>query len=91
MAGATTEIYFQLGRLYFNLDNADKAVAMFEQAVIITPEYANGRYALALSYQAKGRLAEALTQLQIVDQLVPNNENVQTLIGQLSGTPALTE
>ncbi|MBU1136933.1 tetratricopeptide repeat protein [Patescibacteria group bacterium] len=85
LAGAATEIYFQLGRLHFNLNDLDKAIPMFEQAVIITPDYANARYALALSYANKGRKEDALTQLQILDQLVPNNENVRALIEQLGG------
>ncbi len=83
LAGAATEIYFQLGRLYFNLNQMDKAISMFEQAVIVTPNYANARYALALSYLNKNRNQDALTQLQLVDQLVPGNENVQALIEQL--------
>ena len=84
LAGAVTEIYFQLGRLQFNLNDMDKAISTFEQAVIITPGYANARYALALSYASQGRKEDALTQLEIVDQLAPNNENVQALIEQLS-------
>ncbi|MFH1671153.1 MAG: tetratricopeptide repeat protein [Candidatus Portnoybacteria bacterium] len=91
LAGAATEIYFQLGRLYFNLNQADKAINMFEQSVIITPNYANARYALALSYQSKGRTQEALVQLELVDQLVPGNEEVRALIGQLSGVSAPAE
>ena len=85
LAGAATEIYFQLGRLYFNLNNTDKAIPMFEQSVIITPNYANARYALALSYQAKGRTQDALIQLDLVNQLVPDNENILALINQLNG------
>lgn len=85
LAGAATEIYFQLGRLYFNLNQVDSAINMFEQAVIVTPGYANARYALALAYSARGRNADALTQLEIVDQLVPGNENVLNLINQLTG------
>ena len=86
LAGAATEIYFQTGRLYFNLERADEAIKMFEQAVIITPQYANARYALALSYQSVGRTDDALIQYKLVDQLVPGNENVRALIEQLGGS-----
>jgi len=85
LAGAATEIYFQTGRLYFNLERIDEAIKMFEQAVIITPQYANGRYALALSYQSAGRTADALIQFKFVDQLVPGNENIMGIIEQLGG------
>jgi putative inorganic carbon (hco3(-)) transporter len=88
LAGAATEIYFQLGRLHFNLDRIDKAISMFEQAVIITPEYANGHYALGLSYQAKGRGEDALIQFKLVDQLSPGNKNIQQLIQQLESSAA---
>ncbi|MBU2580079.1 tetratricopeptide repeat protein [Patescibacteria group bacterium] len=83
LAGAATEIYFQMGRLYFNLNRVSEAIPMFEQAVIITPQYANGRYALALSYQVAGRNADALIQFKIVDQLVPGNENIMKIIQEL--------
>lgn len=84
LAGAAAEIYFQLGRVYFNLDQLDEAVKMFEQSVIVVPEYANARYALALSYQVKERLKDALTQYQIVNQLVPGNEEILARIQQLT-------
>jgi len=83
LAMAATEVYFQLGRLYFNLKDMDKAINNFEQAVIITPQYANARYALALSYQAKGRTEDALTQMKIVGQMLPQDENVKQMIKQL--------
>jgi len=84
LAGAAAEIYFQLGRVYFNLEQFDEAVNMFEQSVIVMPEYANARYALALSYQDKDRLEDALTQYQIVNQLVPDNEEILARIQQLT-------
>ena len=84
LAGAATEIYFQMGRLFFNVNNFDEAIRMFEQAVIITPQHANARYALALSYQTRGRNQEALIQFQIVNQLVPGNANVMAKIKELS-------
>ena len=87
LAGAATEIYFQMGRLYFNLNRVSEAIPMFEQVVIITPQYANGRYALALSYQSVGRTADALIQFKLVDQLVPGNENILAIIGQLEEPP----
>ncbi len=90
LAGAATEIYFQTGRLYFNLGRTNEAIKMFEQAVIITPQYANARYALALSYQSVGRTNDALIQFKLVDQLVPGNENVRAIIEQLGGSAAET-
>ncbi len=83
-AGAATEIYFQTGRLYFNLERIKEAVPMFEQAVIITPQYANARYALALSYEVDNRIEDALIQYQILGQMMPDDQNIQTKIQQLT-------
>jgi len=86
LANAAAEIYFQMGRLYFNLDRIDEAIRMFEQAVIVNPNYANTRYALGLSYMSKARNSDALIQFQIVNQLIPGNENVEAMIKQLTGS-----
>ncbi len=83
LAGAAAEIYFQLGRLHFNLNHIDEAVKMFEQSVIVMPNYANARYGLSVSYQVAGRLQDALTQLTIVDQLAPGNQEIATRIQSL--------
>jgi len=84
-AGAATEIYFQIGRIYFNLERVAEAVPMFEQAVIITPQHANARYALALSYEMANRGEDALIQYQILGQMMPDNEDIQAKIQQMSG------
>ncbi|MBU2472932.1 tetratricopeptide repeat protein, partial [Patescibacteria group bacterium] len=90
LANAATEIYFQTGRLYFNLNRTAEAIRMFEQSVIVNPNYANARYALGLSYMANKRNNDALIQFQIIDQLIPGNENIQALIQQLAvPVPAL--
>jgi len=85
-AGAATEIYFQTGRLYFNLERVKEAVPMFEQAVIITPQHANARYALALTYETDGRTEDALIQYQILGQMLPDNESIATKVVELGGT-----
>jgi len=58
---------------------------MFEQAVIITPQYANARYALALSYESNNRREDALIQYQILGQMMPDDENIKAKIQELSG------
>ncbi|OGZ40208.1 MAG: hypothetical protein A3I20_03210 [Candidatus Portnoybacteria bacterium RIFCSPLOWO2_02_FULL_40_15] len=88
LAGAATEIYFQMGRMHFNLKNFDRAIELFEQSVIVTPQHANARYGLGASYQMKGRNQEALIQFQIVNQLAPGNAEVEAKINELS-RPAL--
>ncbi len=87
LANAATEIYFQLGRLYFNVEDYKKAIKMFEQSVIISPNYANARYSLGLAYQRLGRNEDALLQYRLVSQLLPNNQEIKQLIQQLEGVP----
>ena len=84
-AGAATEIYFQTGRLYFNLERIEEAIPMFEQAVIITPQYANARYALALSYESNNRVEDAFIQYQILGQMMPDEETIKAKIRELGG------
>jgi tetratricopeptide (TPR) repeat protein len=90
-AGAATEIYFQTGRILFNLNRVDEAITMFEQAVIITPQYANARYALALSYETAERINDALIQYQILGQLLPDNQDIQAKVQELSASAAPAE
>ncbi len=84
-AGAATEIYFQTGRLYFNLERIEEAIPMFEQAVIITPQYANARYALSLSYESNNRVEDAFIQYQILGQMMPDEETIKAKIRELGG------
>ncbi len=83
LASAATEIYFQLGRFYYNMGRSKDAIKTLEQAVIITPQYVNARYALAMAYQSAERHKDALVQLEIIDQVVPNNKNVQSMMDQI--------
>ncbi|MFH1612037.1 MAG: tetratricopeptide repeat protein [bacterium] len=86
LAGAAAEIYFQMGRVYFNLERYDEALTTFEQSVIIMPQHTNARYALALTYQMKDRVEDALIQFEIVSQLVPNNQEIQQIVSQLKNS-----
>ena len=83
-ANAVSEIYFQLGRFHFSLKNFEDAVKMFEQSVMTRPSYANGHYALALSYESIGKIKYALTQYQITDKLIGgSNEALKQKINSL--------
>lgn len=83
LAEAATEVYFQLGRLHFNLNQNEQAIKMFEQSVIITPNYANAHFGLAMAYKQANRLDDSLTQLIVVNQLVPGNQVVEESIQAL--------
>lgn len=83
MAGVVSEIYLQLGRVYYNLNEVENAVKYFEQAVMVMPNYANAHYLLGLAYEKNDRPDFALTQYEIVEQLMPGNEDVRKKIKSL--------
>ncbi len=83
LAQTITEIYFQLGRFNFNLKNFAKAINWFEQSVIVAPQYSNARYGLALAYQNNGRLKDAIIQMEILAEAIPDNEQVRQILATM--------
>ena len=88
---------YQLGVLLSAEQDVDGAIAAFEQAVALDPQYANARYFLALGYVEKGEIERAVEQLQVVSDLNPENQDVRNLIAGLqdgsitASSPANTE
>lgn len=76
-------VFFQLGLLRYGSDDIDGAVNAFERAVILDNTFANARYFLGVSYYRDGRRADAVTQFEILNQIVPNNEEVQFILSNL--------
>ncbi|MDD4989195.1 MAG: tetratricopeptide repeat protein [Candidatus Pacebacteria bacterium] len=86
-----SQIFFQLGVLYYNAKKYDSAVSVLERAVIIDPAYANARYFLGLSYDKLGRTNDAITQFTEVQRTNPDNQDVATILKNLkAGKPGLT-
>lgn len=80
---------YQLGILLASFDKLDEAIASFEQAVALDPQYANARYFLALGYAEKGMVDKAIEQLTIVKGLSEGNDMVDKLISQLQSTGSI--
>jgi tetratricopeptide (TPR) repeat protein len=76
-------IAFQLGILYYRDGQKDKAIRMFEQILQLDPGYLNARWFLAAMYEEKGMFNEAIAQLMLVDEALPQNSQVQQAIGRL--------
>jgi cytochrome c-type biogenesis protein CcmH/NrfG len=94
--------YYQLGVLQQANGNNAAAIAAFEDAVTLDPQYANARYLLALVLLQEKQVDAALTQLRVVRDLNPANqvlddaiarlergESVESILGQ--GNTAVTE
>ena len=85
-------VLFQLGLLYYQANQIDKAQAEFEQAVRLNDNYSNARYFLGLIYDQKGDKPGALEQFRKIQSLNPDNTEVRAIIANLeNGKPALSQ
>lgn len=75
--------HFQLGLLLAANKDLEEAAVTLERVIDMSPDYANARYFLALTYLDLGRQADALDQLRIVLKTNPDNELVKTIIAQV--------
>lgn len=77
------EANFNLGGLYFEAKNYDKAVNFYQKAVTVNPKSDNGFYRLAETYQQMGVRDAALQNCQKALQLNPNNGYARKLMAVL--------
>jgi len=70
------EVYFQLGRLYFNAGRLDEAIFQLERVVELMPNHTNALYSLAIVYREKGEIEKAIEALEKVLELDPGNQEV---------------
>lgn len=79
--------YINLGGIYYQLRQWDKAQQMFQQAINLKPDFPNAYYNLGHALQEKGDLKGALAQYQTVKTLVakdPSNlAKINAEIGSL--------
>jgi cytochrome c-type biogenesis protein CcmH/NrfG len=91
MAPNDPTVFFRLGLLRYNSADYKGAVGAFEQAVIKDNTYLNARYYLGLSYKKVGRSEDALVQFNILNQLVPDNQEVKSAINSVKNPSQATE
>jgi len=83
-------VAFQLGILYYNDNQLDKAKAELERAVTFSPTYSNARYFLGLIYDKEGEKDKAIEQFEMIAIFNPDNEEVQKILANLkTGEDAL--
>lgn len=81
-------LHFQLGLLRFYNKEYTQAIEALQKAIAITPEYANARYFLGLSYSKLGKVEEAIHEFEIVLSYNKDNADVITILDNLrSGKP----
>lgn len=77
------EANFNLGGLYFDTKNYDKAASFYQKAVAVNPKSDNGLYRLAETYQQMGMKNAALQNCQKALQINSNNEYAKKLMAVL--------
>ena len=73
-----------LGNLYFELNDFDKAIEILKKATMVNNENALAHYNLGLVYQSIGQQENAIEQLNKVLQINPTNTNADKLISRLT-------
>jgi len=76
-----TEVYYELGRLYYNQGQTSEAAQKFLTLINIIPNHANALYSLGLAYEKLGDYEEARNYFTKVLELNPDNEEVKKRIG----------
>ena len=68
------QAYINLGGLYYQLQDFDRAIEQFRRAINIKPDFANAYYNLGYALKEKGDIEGAIAQLNIVKELVKNDK-----------------
>jgi len=77
------DLKYELGILYYNLNDLDKAIANFEEIVSQFPNHSNSLYFLGLCYEQKGEKQKAIQAFEKVLQLNPGVEEIKRKIENL--------
>ena len=85
-------VFFQLGLLKYNEKDFDGAMLALQKATELTPNYANAKYFLGLSYEALGMRDKAIAEFTELKQSNPDSQEVATILANLeSGKPIFTD
>lgn len=84
LRGNDPTLFFQLGFLRYGAKKYQGAAEAFERALLLSPSYANARYFLGLSFYELSRRRDALAQFEELARTNPDNEEVKSIIANLS-------
>jgi len=93
----SVDAHFQLGRIYYNEGEYDKAAEQFQTAIALFPNHSNSLYSLALVYEKQGDYDKALELMKRVGELNMGNQDIEDKIAALQASshnktaPAPTE
>lgn len=75
------EILGNMASVYFNLGENEKAIAIYQQALELNPDYLKNRFDIVKPLVVSGRFEEAKEQLIYLLKKRPNNLNYWQLLG----------
>ena len=76
-------LFFQLGLLQYNAKNYASSTEALERALTLTPEYANAKYFLGLSYVRVNRIADAIAIFTDLAKTNPDNKEISFILTNL--------
>lgn len=80
------DVFFQLGKLYFNNGQTSQAISQFENVVSLMPNHSNALYALGVAHQVKREKEKAIAMFERVLELNPGNADVRARLNELKAT-----
>ncbi|HEC92099.1 MAG TPA: tetratricopeptide repeat protein, partial [Candidatus Atribacteria bacterium] len=76
-----SEVYYQVGELFYLRNLTENAVAYFQKALRLNPQHSESHYYLGVIYHRVGKLEEAQTELTKAIQYNPKNYKAHLYLG----------
>jgi len=80
---ANAEVLFQLGRMYYNRNEVEKAVNLFLLALTANPNHSNALYSLGIAYEKQGKIKDAIAAFEAVLEWNPDVQEIKDRIAKL--------
>lgn len=75
------QIYYNLGRIYYDKSLLDEAIVAFEKSIELDPEDGFTYYSLSLAYMDKGEVNKAIASYKKIIKLNPEDDNAYYNLG----------
>ncbi len=89
------DVLFQLGSLYFNKTDYDKAINVYQTIIVLVPNHGIARANLALTYEKKGDIDKAINEFETILNTpgLPENDRkiIEDKINSLKNPPTSGE